>query len=295
MGIIVLLILSTFAVSLCASELSKETHADHATLTDALGSILEVAEAVAAVPLYIVAAMPMSALGRVRSVSVSYQDEGQLAQRQMQIMSRVKKGSTVELVDALGSTVRLVGTSQAMLVTPNGTEYDVCEGDASCSSVTVSNDDLQLYEEEALSMWENETETAAVDETGRRLDVAERRRLARRSLWQSGCAAQLPGTAGLCAPTPGWTLLNPGKESFCHLRSWFEEPPCGGVMHCMSPEPDAWMVLKSELANVQAKLANATAEGLIFKNAMCKNATFQNVYLSTECPLLPPLPPLLGR
>ena len=45
----------------------------------------------------------------------------------------------------------------------------------------------------------------------------------------------------------------------------------------------------------QAKLANATAEGLIFKNAMCKNATFRHVYLSTECPLLPPLPPLLGR
>ena len=121
MGIIVLLILSTFAVSLCASELSKETHADHATLTDALGSILGVAEAVAAVPLYVMAAMPMSALGRVRSLSVSYQDEGQLAQRQMQIMSRVKKGSTVEMMDALGYTVRLVGTSQAMLVTPSGT------------------------------------------------------------------------------------------------------------------------------------------------------------------------------
>ena len=70
MGIIVLLILSTFAVSLCASELSKETHADHATLTDALGSILGVAEAVAAVPLYVMAAMPMSALGRIRALSV---------------------------------------------------------------------------------------------------------------------------------------------------------------------------------------------------------------------------------
>ena len=88
----------------------------------------------------------------------------------MQIMSRVKKGTTVELVDALSYTVRLEGTSQALLVTPNGTENVVCEADASCSSVTVSNDDLKLYEEEALDMWASET--AAV---GGERDTRQRR------------------------------------------------------------------------------------------------------------------------
>ena len=118
-------------------------------------------------PLFVLAAMPIGALGRVRALSVSYEDEGQLAQRQMQIMSRLKKGSTVKLVDALGYTVRLDGTTQARLITPNGTQYVVCEADASCSSVTASNNDLQLYEEVALDMLENETATAAEDETGR--------------------------------------------------------------------------------------------------------------------------------
>ena len=73
-------------------------------------------------PLFVLAAMPIGALGRVRALSVSYEDEGQLAQRQMQIMSRLKKGSTVKLVDALGYTVRLDGTTQARLITPNGTQ-----------------------------------------------------------------------------------------------------------------------------------------------------------------------------
>ena len=60
---------------------------------------------------------------RPRTISVSYVDGGEQAQLQMEIVQRGKKGSTVELVDALGYTVRLVGTSQAMLVTPNGTEW----------------------------------------------------------------------------------------------------------------------------------------------------------------------------
>ena len=136
-----------------------------------MGSVLGVGEAVANVQLFVLAAFPISALGRVRALSVSYEDEGQLAQRQMQIMSRLKKGSTVKLVDALGYTVRLDGTTQARLITPNGTQYVVCEADASCSSVTASNNDLQLYEEVALDMLENETATAAEDETGRRLDA----------------------------------------------------------------------------------------------------------------------------
>ena len=178
--IIILLTLSTFAACWCASELSKEVHADHAALADATGTILGVSPAFASVPLYVLAAMPMEALGRVRAISVSYVDGGEQAQLQMEIVQRGKKGSTVELVDALGYTVRLEGTSAARLIVPSGAEFVVCESDASCSSVTVNNDDLQLYEAQAFELWENET--AAENEAGRRLDVAERRRLAQRSL-----------------------------------------------------------------------------------------------------------------
>lgn len=202
-GVIVLLTLSMFAVSWAASELVKETHADKAVLTDRDGSVLNVGAATATIPLYALAAMEMEALWRVNKLSVSYMDGGERVRRNLRIVSQVKRGSTVELLDALGFKVELEGTSDARLLTPDGAEYTLCAADATCSSVTVDNTDLQAFEEEAVDMAIDEEDAAeaianstgegdgstafngTADSRRRRLDTHERRRLARRSLSSS--------------------------------------------------------------------------------------------------------------
>jgi len=77
--------------------------------------------------------------------------------------------------------------------------------------VTASNNDLQLYEEVALDMLENETATAAEDETGRRLDVAERRRLARNSAGWDRCGRGID----VCTK---WTHFLPLAQSNCKVE-----------------------------------------------------------------------------
>ena len=148
----ILLAGTSLGTSLWAAELAKDTKADHAMFADVDGSVLGVSDATTAVPLYTLAVMPITALGRVRALTVSYIDGSETVQQNLQIVSQTKRGNTVELKDALGYEVRLTGTSQARLIAPDGAEYVVCAADASCSSVTVGNEDLLALEELAADM-----------------------------------------------------------------------------------------------------------------------------------------------
>jgi len=161
---------------------------DGAQLADDHGAVIRVSEATAHVPLYTLAAMPLDALGRVHQLSVTYSVRSEKEQRHLEIASRSKRGNAVELADALGYTVRLVGTSLAVLVTPDGSKYTVCGADVSCSSVEVSNADLEALELAAIDMRvAEEDEDPSMSDDRRRLHRSDRRRLARRSLAASGC------------------------------------------------------------------------------------------------------------
>ena len=168
----ILLAGTSLGTSLWAAELAKDTKADHAMFADVDGSVLGVSDATTAVPLYTLAVMPITALGRVRALTVSYIEGSETVQQNLQIVSQTKRGSTVELKDALGYKVRLTGTSQARLIAPDGAEYVVCAADASCSSVTVGNEDLLALEELASDMLTQEEYVAGSGDpsnNGRRL------------------------------------------------------------------------------------------------------------------------------
>jgi len=198
--VIILLAISTFGVSWAASELTKEIHVNEAVLNALDGSVVKVGDARAAVPLYTLAAMNMEALGRVKSLFVSYVDSDERVRRNLAIVSQVKRGSIVELLDVLGFKVVLQGTSNARFVTPDGNNYAICAGVVECASVMVDNYDLHEFEQEAvdlqieeedrqgsISLAPNETQDdISAQSRRRRLNIHERRRLARRRL-DSSC------------------------------------------------------------------------------------------------------------
>ena len=133
-----------FALSLAASELSKEMHVTQATLTNTAGGVMHTAFATTAVPLYTIIAMTSAQLIRVRHLSVSFfseEHDNKTIEVTLDIVERVKVDKvTVELKACDGQKVVVRG-DEAELHLPNlpdeSKRIRICGGDAGCSSLMV--------------------------------------------------------------------------------------------------------------------------------------------------------------
>ena len=139
--LIALLVAGNFGTTILAVESAKETHANQRVLADGNGGVLATGEATSSAPLFILHAMDIEQLRRVRHVTVSYNNPdfaGKRVEHSLAIMQHMKVSvEVVLLTDPLGFQVELRGFEVA-LIKPDGERVPLCGASATCASFEVN-------------------------------------------------------------------------------------------------------------------------------------------------------------